>query len=291
MTLQDIILIGLQASVAMTVFVLGMVREIREATFMFRNPGVLGRSLLAMDVVMPLFAVLAIALTSVPAPVKIALAALSVSPVPPLLPRKTQTVGGTHEYAIGLLFAAAIIAPVFVPLAVGLLGVLHGVHANISFLAVATIMLMTVLGPLVAGVVIRNNWPELAERLVKPLGTIAIVLLVLCAVPVIVKLWPQMMLLVGDGTLLVFAAFVIVGLAVGHYMSRPDPEERTVLAVATSSRHPGVAMAIATASFPEQKLVSAAIILYLLVCAVISLPYLSWRRRHDTSVPHAPVAI
>jgi len=290
MTLQDAIILGLKASIVLTVLALGLSRDIREATYMFRNPGVLGRSLVAMDVVMPLFAVGVIAVTSLPAPVKIALAALSVSPVPPLLPGKTTRVGGSHEYAIGLMVAASIVALVFVPLAVRLMGRIHGVDMQVSFFTVAILMAVTILVPLVVGIFIHNNWPEFAERMVKPIGRIATILLVLCTLPVIVKMWPLMMSLVGNGTLLAFAAFVLVGLAVGHTIGGPDPEERTVLAVATSARHPGVAIAIAAASFPEQKLVSAAIVLYLLVSAFTSLPYLYWRKHLAASSRHAPTA-
>jgi BASS family bile acid:Na+ symporter len=289
-TLQDAIILGLKASIMLTVLALGLSRDVREATYMFRNPGVLGRSLVGMDIVMPLFAVGVIAVTSLPAPVKIALAALSVSPVPPLLPNKTTKVGGSHEFAIGLMVAASVVALVFVPLAVGLMGHIHGIDAHVSFFAIATLMAMTVLGPLAVGIFVHNNWPNFAERVVKPLSRIATILLVLSALPVLVKMWPQMMSLVGNGTLAAFAAFVLIGLAVGHSIGGPNPDERTVLAVATSARHPGVAIAIAAASFPEQKLVSAAIVLYLLVSAVTSLPYLYWRKHHAASARHAPTA-
>jgi BASS family bile acid:Na+ symporter len=288
-TLQDAILLGLKASIVLTVFAVGLSRDIREATFMFRNPGVLARSLVAMDLVMPVFAAAVIGVTTLPAPVKIALAALSVSPVPPLLPKNSTKVGGSHEFAVGLMVAASIVALVFVPLAVGILGDIHGVDAHVSFLTVAALMAITILGPLAVGIAVRNNWPEFAERLVKPLGRIAAILLVLCALPVIFGMWPLMMSLVGNGTLAAFACFVLVGLAVGHSVGGPDPDERAVLAIATSSRHPGVAIAIASASFPHQKLVTAAVILYLLVTAVISLPYALWRKRRAVAPSHAPI--
>jgi BASS family bile acid:Na+ symporter len=290
MTLQDAIILGVKTSIVLTVFALGLSRDIREATYMFRNPGVLARSLFAMDFVMPVFAILAISIVPLSPPVKIALAALSVSPVPPLMPRKAMKSGGAGEYTIGLLVAASIVALVFVPLAVGLLGVIHGLDLHVSFLTVAALMAMTILGPLMAGIIVRNNWPEFAERLIKPLGTAGMILLVLCVLPVLIKLWPQMMSLVGNGTLAVFVAFVAVGLAVGHFLGGPGPDEQTVLAIASSMRHPGVAVAIVAANFPEQKLAIAAIALYLIVCAVASLPYVFWRKRRAVLDSHAPLA-
>ncbi len=288
MTLQEAIVLGLKVSIVLTVFSLGLSRYVREATYVFRNPGVLGRSLLAMDVVMPVFAVVVISLVPLPPPVKIALAALSVSPVPPLMPRKAMKSGVTSEYTIGLLVAASVVALVFVPLAVGGLGAIHGLDLHISFLTVAALMGLTILGPLLAGFIVRNNFPELAESLIKPVGTTGMILLVLCALPVIFKLWPQMMSLIGNGTLAVFVAFVAAGLAVGHFLGGPGPDERTVLAIASAMRHPGVAIAIVAANFPEQKLAIAAIGLYLIVCALASLPYVLWRKHQSVSDPHAP---
>jgi len=59
----------------------------------------------------------------------------------------------------------------------------------------------------------------------------------------------------------------------------PEPEHRTALAFATASRHPGIAVAIAVANRPEQKLTMAAVLLYLLVNIVVSLPYHLWSKR------------
>ena len=76
--------------------------------------------------------------------------------------------------------------------------------------------------------------------------------------------------------MLVFAG---VGLAAGHLLGGPDPENRTVLALSTATRHPGVAIALAAANFPDQKLGPAAVFLYLLVSAVATIAALTtWRR-------------
>ena len=56
-----------------------------------------------------------------------------------------------------------------------------------------------------------------------------------------------MVSIVREGTLSAIVAIVIIaicGLAVGHFLGGPDEDDRTVLAFATVSRHPGVAMAV-----------------------------------------------
>ena len=67
----------------------------------------------------------------------------------------------------------------------------------------------------------------------------------------------------------------------------PDPDDRAVLALATASRHPGVALAIASANFPGQTLVPAAVLWYLIVSALVSIPYLTWRQRRHGGIASA----
>ena len=93
--------------------------------------------------------------------------------------------------------------------------------------------------------------------------------------------------LVGNGTLLAIAAFVVVGLAVGHWLGGPDPQSGTALALATAARHPAMALTIATTNFPDQPAVAPAILIYLIFGTVIAIPYLKWRERVASSVPSA----
>jgi BASS family bile acid:Na+ symporter len=50
--------------------------------------------------------------------------------------------------------------------------------------------------------------------------------------------------------------------------------------MACASRHPGIALAIAAANFPHEKLVPAAIVLYLVVSAGATTLYATWSKRH-----------
>ena len=85
---------------------------------------------------------------------------------------------------------------------------------------------------------------------------------------------PAVWALVGNGSVLAIAAFVVVGLAVGHFLGGPDPEDRMVLAISTATRHPGIAVPIIATATDDAKQAAAAVILYLLVSALVSAPYL-----------------
>ena len=88
------------------------------------------------------------------------------------------------------------------------------------------------------------------------------------------------------------ALFVIAGLAAGHALGGPKETDRTALALATASRHPGLAIAIAGANFPAQlKLGTGTIIIYLLLSQILFIPYKRWRRKaSDDNVGAATVA-
>jgi BASS family bile acid:Na+ symporter len=77
------------------------------------------------------------------------------------------------------------------------------------------------------------------------------------------------------------AAFVVLGLVVGHLLGGPDEGSRSALALSTSTRHPGVAMAVIAAVGAPAKEVLPAVLLYLVVGAIVSLPYMKWRRSRE----------
>jgi bile acid:Na+ symporter, BASS family len=73
--------------------------------------------------------------------------------------------------------------------------------------------------------------------------------------------------------------FSAVGLAIGHALGGPDPDDRTVLALATATRHPGIAIAIASLNFPDQPGVMALVVYHLVIGGIVSAPYTRWRKK------------
>jgi BASS family bile acid:Na+ symporter len=271
-----------KTSIALTVFALGLQTRIEDVLSLRLRPALLARSLLAMSVVMPLAAVTLAKTFDLHPAVKIALVALALSPVPPLVLKNQLQAGAGAQYASGLMVAAALFAVVFVPLALEGIGRVFALSLHQSPLEVAWIILLSVLAPISLGLLAGNFVPGLAQRVAKWISLLSFVLLVLALGAILFNAAPAMVSLVGNGTLLAFAVFIVLGLVFGHALGGPEPGDRTVLARSTALRHPGVALAIATANFPEQKLVLPAILLYLLVGAMLSVPYARWRRRSDT---------
>jgi BASS family bile acid:Na+ symporter len=284
MNLQTLIPIVLKVSVLLNVFAIGLRVSAQDATYLFRRPGELARALLAMNVLMPLFAVILISSFDLRPAVRIALVALSLSPIPPLLPNKMVKAGGTDSYAIGLLTAVGLLAIIFVPFAVEIIARVRQVPLQMTAASIATLIFVTTMLPLGLGVAVHSFVPALAKWMAKPIAQIAGIGLLACVVAILFAAAPAIWTLVGNGTVIALAAFVLVGLAIGHFLGGPKPENRTALAISTASRHPGIALALAQANFPEQKLAMAAVLLYLLVNAIVAIPYLLWTKRRQVVV-------
>jgi BASS family bile acid:Na+ symporter len=84
--------------------------------------------------------------------------------------------------------------------------------------------------------------------------------------------------------LLAMIVFVAAGLAVGHVMAGPEPDQSVVLAVACANRNPGIAIAVATANFPEESF-APTVIMYALVVSVVTTPYVNWMKRRSSAGP------
>jgi BASS family bile acid:Na+ symporter len=279
MTAQTLILLAVKVSIVLSVIAIGLASRVEDTLFLLRQPRLLLRSALAINIVMPLVAAAMAWTFDLPGAVEVALVALAVSPVPPLLPRKQMKAHGEPSYAIGLLVAAALVAVLFVPIAVELIGFMFRLPLSMDPWTIARLVFATVLAPLLAGIVVRRLMPGIAARLARPVGLTANIVLVLCALAILLTVWPAIVALLGTGALFAIIAFVAIGLAVGHALGGPDPNHRTVLALATASRHPGVALAISSANFPGNKAVLPALLLYLLAATVLAIPYVMWRKR------------
>jgi len=277
MTLMQFIGLAIDASMFLIVFALGLQSRMQDMTYLARHPRLFFRSILAMNVVMLLFAIGVIMLFGPPAPVKIALVALAVSPVPPVLPGKQFQAGGSAGYTIGLLAGAAVVSIVFVPLVIEEVGRIFGLDMHEPIGKVASVVLISVVIPLIVGIVLRHFAPAFAERMASPISTCATVLLAIAVIPVLVVAAPTFWSLVGNGVLACLIAFTLIGVAVGHFLGGPSPNNRAVLALATGTRHPGIAIAISSINFPSQKEVLSVVLFHLIIGAIVSLPYV---RRH-----------
>jgi len=279
MTAVQWIGLGIKISLILIVFCVALNTQRGDMLSLLRRPGLCVRSVLAMSIVMPLIAALLAGAFALNRQIELALIALAVAPVPPILPNKQIKAGASTSYSVGLLALSSVLAIVLIPLTVDVIGRLFGHDVRVPPAAIIKAVGLTLLAPLLAGMVVRELAPGLAAKLVKPLTLIGNILLVAACIPVLVVAWPELTKQIGNFTLVAIVALVLIGLLVGHLLGGPDPGDRTALALSTAQRHPGVALAVASIVAPHDKSVVMAVLLAFLVSVVVTIPYTKWRQK------------
>lgn len=119
MSIASFVVLTLKVSIVILVFAIGMHATLADTAELLRRRGLLVRSLLSLNVLMLVFAVALVQMFALPTPAKVALLALSVSPIPPLLPKKLKGVHGAEPYTASLIVFAALLSIVIVPASMG----------------------------------------------------------------------------------------------------------------------------------------------------------------------------
>lgn len=266
-------------SLLMLVLSFGLETRLSEALAFLQAPGLSARAMAAMFLAVPAVALaLALALPLVPATM-FALLALSVSPMPPVFPGKGTDVGGGRRYVMSLFVLATGFTFVAAPLILMLDARLLGVGLAFDGRRIAITLAVTAVVPLLAGLVLGSLAPRLADRLIRPLALGGKLCLALTALLALGITAPNIWEAIGNFTLVACAILAASALAAGHLLGGPGDGNRAALATAASLRHPGVAMAMAaTAGIDNSQQITATVLLYLIVAALLGMAYDRWRK-------------
>lgn len=278
-----LLIVSFQVSLFVTVFAYALRARAEDLRGILREPRLLILSLLAIFVLTPALAIALVETIELPTQAAVALVAISLSIIPPLLPQKELAAGGDRPYAIGLTVSSAVLAVVIVPYQVHLLGEITDKPYGVPTLEVASAVLSLVVAPLVLGALAQMRWPDLAERFSEPATKAAGAVTGVALVVVMVVTLPIVLDLVSVRVVLAFFLFNVGALAIGHLVGGPDPGRAVVLGLSCASRHPSIALTIASVNFPGEQF-TAAVILCLTINAMLCGPYVSWmQRRGDSS--------
>jgi len=90
---------------------------------------------------------------------------------------------------------------------------------------------------------------------------------------------PKMLALIGEGTVLLILVVIVFGLLFGELLGGPDRSIRGALASATVSRHPAIALLLASGAFPQQQAtVIGTVLIYLLASILLPILLMRWRQ-------------
>ncbi|MFN5117652.1 MAG: bile acid:sodium symporter [Cyanobacteriota bacterium] len=248
------------------------------------RPALFARVVFGSCVLVPLVALLLLRLPlshELSTPVRFAIALMAICPSAPLTLRKADRAGADPELAAMLQVLAALVAVVSVPLLADLFRATYEIEGwNIGPLAVAQQVGQAQILPLFLGLLLRRRRPALADRIEAPLEKIGNALLLLLIGLVLFKAAPLLVpFLLQNGLAVLFIGLmVLASLAIGYVLAAAEPRQAISSALVTSMRNPGLALLFASTYAPQMTGVKIAILVYLLVTVVLSLPVLRLRR-------------
>jgi BASS family bile acid:Na+ symporter len=275
MILKLVLLLG----IVLLVVAIGLRARLEEPLLLLRRPALALRAMVAMYVAVPAFVLLLVWLLPLRAGVGAVLLGFAVAPVLPPWAKKGAAVGGKSDYVIGLELLSAGVALLVVPLMIGIAYRVFGVTTTLEPLAVEKVLLATVAVPLALGFGLARLWPGAAPRLAARVDRAGTVILLLGVVVLLFVHGRAILGVMGQGTLIVTVAVIAFGLLVGHLLGGPDPGNREALASATVSRHPAIALVLASGAFPElESTVIGMVLLFLFSSLLLPIAYERWRK-------------
>lgn len=283
MSLMAALKLALVASIFLSVLALALRARAQDVFYLFREWRLGLRAFVAMFVIVPAVAILITLAFDLKPAVEIALVALAFSPVPPLLPKRQVKAGGSASYATGLLVAAALASLVVAPVGIALAGHVFGIETHVSLPSMIKTLTVVIAAPLALGLGAQRLFGAGCQAVAPALGHFAFLLLAVCALALFFIVAHALRAVVGDGTLPALLAMTLTGLAAGYWLAGPSVEQKAALSLAAASRHPGIAIGIATLNFPDAKLAPAAILLYFLLSAAVSVPFIHWLEKRAGS--------
>lgn len=167
------------------------------------------------------------------------------------------------------------------PIALPMLGGVFGREFPVSTSGIAKTLAITILAPMLLGLVAQKLLGSHSERASAMVARIGLLLLLAGGGGVLVVLGPKLWQAIGGGTLLAMALVIIAGLASGYLLGGPARSTRAALALASATRHPGVAMGVIGSSFPDAKLAVLAVLMFVLLNVILGIPLVRMSRANE----------
>ncbi len=213
---------------------------------------------------------------------------MAICPSAPMITRKSRQVAHNTELATRLQFWSACSAIISVPLwASQLPEEASETILSIPAKEVASQVLTVQLVPLLLGVSLRRWRSEWAYRWNPFIQKGAsILLLLLLALILIVALPDALRMLIANlQGVLVMLTLTWIALTLGFVIASEDTIERSTLPLVLSMRNPGLALLLVERTDPGALDVKAAVVGYVVITAIGSVPFMRWRKAKASQDP------
>ena len=244
-----------------------------------RSWSLVARAVFANYILVPASAVVLLLLFRANPMVAAGFLVAAACPGAPYGPPLTAMAKGNVPVSVGLMIILASTSAIFAPLLLpSLLPLVAGdTPLKISVVKMVSTLLGAQLLPLCAGVLLRRQYPALADNLKGPAGVLSAVLNSLTLAVILFvqfRVLAEIRLISYVGML----SLLIATMVAGALASRRTSEERKSMVITTAVRNVGVSLVIVTGSFPGTAAITSATVYALFQTIVMVLVALAWGR-------------
>ena len=244
-----------------------------------RSWSLVARAVLANYILVPAAAVGLLLLFRANPLVAVGFLVAAICPGAPYGPPLTAMAKGNVPVSVGLMVilagSSAIVAPLLLQFLLPL--VAGDTPLTISVVKIIGTLLGAQLLPLCVGLLLRHQYPSLADKLRGPAGVLSSSLnLLMLAVILFVqfRVLAEIRFIGYVGML----SLLIITMASGALVAKRTPEERKGMVITTSVRNVGVSLVIVSGSFPGTAAITSATVYALFQTIVMVLVALAWGR-------------
>ena len=219
--------------------------SVQQMTQPLKNVRLVVLALLANFVLVPLLAFGIIKVIPLDQSLQIGIILMGTAAGAPFIPKLVQGAKGNVAFAVGLMFLLMVVTIFYLPFILPLL--LAGVEVNPW--DIARSLIMTMLVPLVIGMLIKSHTPDVADHwapLMNKISSLSILILLVVGLGLNISNIISFIGTLGIGAMVLF---IVGSLVIGMLLGGRDPGVRSAMGLSTANRNGAAALLVATQNF------------------------------------------
>jgi len=219
--------------------------SVQQMTQPLKNVRLVLLALLANFVLVPLLAFAITKVIPLDESLQIGVILLGTAAGAPFIPKLVQGAKGNVAYAVGLMFLIMVVTIFYLPIVLPLL--LPGVEVNPWDIAKS--LIVTMLIPLVLGMLIKSHSPDVADHwapVMNKISSLSVLILLVVGLGLNIS---NILSFIGTLGILAMVLLIVGSLAIGLLFGGRDPGIRSAMGLSTANRNGAAALLVATQNF------------------------------------------
>jgi predicted Na+-dependent transporter len=219
--------------------------SVQAMTQPLKNARLVILALLANFVLVPLLAYIIIKVIPLEEPLQIGVILMATAAGAPFIPKLVQGAKGNVAYAVGLMFLIMVVTIFYLPFVLPLL--LPGVEINPWDIAKS--LIVTMLVPLVIGMLIKSHSPDVADHwapVMNKISSLSILILLVVGLGLNIS---NIIGFIGTRGIGAMVLLIVGALVIGMLLGGRDPGVRSAMGLSTANRNGAAALLVATQNF------------------------------------------